>query len=259
MALKRRAIAVNLVHDPLHWRLWHHVDDINQGIWFGRPDAFRGALRESVEFRYLIVKQRIDGKPSDRPWRAGRRIMRRVISFGGHEFRNKGGGAVSIGKTDLAAVAGVVSVAVAALPVSGVPVAALPVSGVRRPARTPAPTARAGSRWRRRSGPRTRPRRRSWRHRRRTSRSRCRCRPAGRGRTRWPARSPAGTRARGTRGRCRRRRRHRPRDRGGDRSHPHPGDLRPTHRHVAVCRSYPLRSQYRARPTCCHCQPSRAQ
>ena len=257
MALKRRAIAVNLVHDPLHWRLWHHVDDINQGIRFGHPDAFCGALRESVEFRYLIVEQRIDGKPSDRPWRAGRPATRRLISIGGHEFRNKSGGAVGIGKADLAAVAGVVSVTVAALPVSRVPVAGVTVPrrrlrglvAVRGAVLGPVPRPGAivggivGGRVVAVAVAVAVPAARSYE---------VACSVIG-----WnvgwkegagypppllpsaPAPAPAG-------------------DRGGYRSHPNPGDLRPTHRHVAVCRSYPLRSQYRACPTCCHCRSSRA-
>jgi hypothetical protein len=61
MALKSRAVAVNLIDDPLHWRLGHHVDDINQRLRLGSANSLGRAFRQPVEFRRLIVKQRENG------------------------------------------------------------------------------------------------------------------------------------------------------------------------------------------------------
>src|SRR4029077_20664756 len=57
MALKSRAVAVNLVDDPLHWRLGPHVDEKNQRGGLGRATSFGGASPQPVEFRRLIVEQ----------------------------------------------------------------------------------------------------------------------------------------------------------------------------------------------------------
>ena len=58
VALKSRAVAVNLIDDALHWRLGHHVDDINKRVGLGHANSLGGAFRQPVEFHCLIVKQR---------------------------------------------------------------------------------------------------------------------------------------------------------------------------------------------------------
>ncbi|HSZ42803.1 MAG TPA: hypothetical protein VK817_22810 [Trebonia sp.] len=69
--LKRGSVPVNLVDDPLHGCLRHHVNYIHKGIRFGTPDTFGSFFREPVKFRRFIVGKRKYCEPAIRPWRTG--------------------------------------------------------------------------------------------------------------------------------------------------------------------------------------------
>jgi hypothetical protein len=65
-------VPVNLIEDPLHWRVRHKVNDVHDSTGLCGPDLLRRLLSKPVEIGDPVLKEGENQDPAIRPRGRGR-------------------------------------------------------------------------------------------------------------------------------------------------------------------------------------------